>query len=73
MWHIWKIPDVHTGLWWADPIGKIPCGRPRYKWEDNVKMDLQKVGWDGTDRTDLSQDRYKWWMLVNAVMNLLVP
>jgi hypothetical protein len=55
------------------PEGKRPLGRPRHRWEDNIKMDLQKVGCGGMDWTGLAQDRDKWRALVNAVMNLQVP
>jgi len=46
-----------------------PLGRPRHRWEDNIKMDLQKVGWRGMDLIDLAQNGDKWQALVNAVMN----
>jgi hypothetical protein len=52
--------------------GRRPLGRPRRRWEDNVKMDLQ-VGWGGMDWIDMAQDRDRWRALVNAVMNLRVP
>jgi len=55
------------------PGGKIPLGRPRRRWEDNIKMDLQEVGCGGMDWIDLAQDRDRWRALVNAVMNLRVP
>jgi len=55
------------------PEGKRPFGRPRHRWEDSIKMDLQEVGCGGMDRTDLAQDRDRWWSLVNVVMNLWVP
>ena len=53
--------------------GKKPLGRPRHKWEDNIKMDLQEVGCDGMDWIDLAWDRERWWALVSTVMNLRVP
>ena len=53
--------------------GKIPLGKPRRRWEDNIKMVLQKVGFGSMDWIELAQDRDKWWGLVNAVMNLRVP
>ena len=55
------------------PEGQRPLGRPRRRWEDNIKMDLQKVGCGGMDWIELAQDRNRWRALVNAVMNLRVP
>jgi hypothetical protein len=55
------------------PEGKRPLGRPRLIWEDNIKMDLQKVGSEGMDLIDVAQDRDRWRALVNAVMNFRVP
>ena len=54
------------------PEGKRPLGRPRRRWEDNIKMDFQEVEW-GMDWIELAQDRDRWRALVNAVMNLRVP
>ena len=47
------------------PEGKIPHGRPRHRWEDNIKMALQEVGFRGRDWTMLVQDMDRWWALVN--------
>jgi len=55
------------------PEGKIPFGRPRRRWEDNIRMDLQEIIFVGTDWIKLAQDRDRWSALVNAVMNLRVP
>jgi hypothetical protein len=55
------------------PVGKRPLRRPRHRWEDNIKMDLQEVGCGGMDWIDLAQYRDRWRALVNAVMNLRVP
>ena len=55
------------------PEGKRPLGIPRRRWEDNIKMDLQEVGCGGMDWIKLAQDRDRWWVLVNVVMNLRVP
>jgi hypothetical protein len=54
------------------PEGKRPLGRPRCRWEDNIKMDLKKVRCGGMDWIGLAQDRDRWRALVNSVMNLRV-
>ena len=54
------------------PEGKRPLGKPRRRWEDNIKIDLREVGGCG-DWMELAQDRDKWRALVNTVMNLRVP
>ena len=53
--------------------GKRPLRRPRRKWEDNIKMELQEVECGGMDWIELAKDRDRWWALVTAVMNLRVP
>jgi hypothetical protein len=55
------------------PEGRRPLERPRHRWEGNIKMDLQEVGWGGMDWINLAQDRDRWRALVNAVMILRVP
>jgi hypothetical protein len=55
------------------PEGKRPLGRPRHIWEDNIKMDLQKVGAGRGDWMELAQDRDRWWALVGTVRNFRVP
>jgi hypothetical protein len=54
------------------PEGKRPLGRPRRRWEDNIKVYLQEVG-GGGDWMELAQDRDRWRALVNKVMNFRVP
>jgi len=54
------------------PEGKRPLGRPRRKWEDNIRMDLQDVGYGDMDWIELAQDRDKWLALLNEI-NLRVP
>jgi hypothetical protein len=53
--------------------GRIPLGRPRRRWEDNIKMDLWEIGFGDVDWIHLAQDRDRWRALVNTVMNLRVP
>jgi hypothetical protein len=55
------------------PEGKRPLGRPRRRWLDNIKMNVLEIGWGGVDWIGLAQERDKWRVLVNAVMNLGVP
>ena len=55
------------------PEGKRPLGRPRRRWGDNIKMDLQGVGRGWEDWMELAQDRDRWRALVSTVMNLGVP
>jgi hypothetical protein len=55
------------------PEEKRTHGRPKHRWEDNIKTDLREIGWGGMDCIDLAQDRDQWRALVNTVMNLRVP
>ena len=55
------------------PEEKRPLERPRRRWEDNIKMDLQEVGAGCEDWMELAQDRDRWRALVSTVMNLRVP
>jgi len=61
------------GVLVGKPEGRRPLGRPRHRWEENMKMDLQEVGCGGMDWIELAQDRDRWRTLVNAVMKLRVP
>ena len=55
------------------PQGKRPHGRPRHRWEDNIKTDLQEVGCEGVDWIELARDRNWWRAFVNEVMDPRVP
>jgi hypothetical protein len=55
------------------PEGRRPLGRPRRRWDDNIKLDLREIGLGDVDWIDLAQDRDRWWGLVNTVMSLRVP
>jgi len=57
----------------GETVGKRPLERPRRRWEDNIKMDLQEVGCGGMDWIELIQEKDKWRELVNVAMNLRVP
>ena len=63
-----KRRGIYTGFCWENLRE-----RPRHRWEDIIKMDLQEVRCEGMDWMKLSHDRDGWWALVNAVMNLQVP
>lgn len=52
---------------------KRPLWTPRYRWKHNINIYMKEIGWEGVDWMDLAQDRYKWWAVVNAMMNLQVP
>jgi len=55
------------------PEGRRPLGRPRHRWEDNIRMDLREGGCGRVDWMELAQDRDRWRALVGAVMNFRVP
>ena len=67
--HVWRKGEVLVGK----PEGKRPLGRPRHRWEDNIKMDLEEVVRGCGDWMELAQDWDWWWALVSTVMNLRVP
>jgi hypothetical protein len=54
-------------------VGKIPLGRPRCRWVDNIRMDLVEAGWGDVDWIGLAQDWDMWRALVNSLLNLPVP
>jgi hypothetical protein len=56
----------------GSPEGKRPLGRPRRRWEDNIKLDLREIGIDGANWIRLAQDRFQRWAFVRTVMNLRV-
>jgi hypothetical protein len=55
------------------PEGTRPLGRPARRWEDNIKINLREIGWDGMDWINLAQDKDRWLALMNTVMDLRVP
>jgi hypothetical protein len=55
------------------PEGNRPLGRPRLRWEDNIKIDIQEVGCGGVDWIELAQDWDSWRALVNEITNLRLP
>jgi len=74
-WHVARMGErtgVYRVFFGGELEGKRPLGRPRRRWEDNIKMDLQEVVCGVMDWIELAQDRDRWRALVNAVMNLRV-
>jgi hypothetical protein len=57
-------------------VGKLKGGKPlsklRLRWQDGIKMDLREMGWEGVEWIHLTQDRDRWWVLMNMVMNLWI-
>jgi hypothetical protein len=72
MWHAWG-EEVFYRILIGRPEGKRPLGRPRRRWERNIKMDLREIGINGVNWIHLAQDRVQWRACVNTVMNLRVP
>jgi hypothetical protein len=68
----WKDRGVHRVLV-GKPEEKRPLGRPRRRWEDNIKIDLQEIGGGREDRMELAQDRDRWRALLSTVRNFRVP
>jgi len=68
---VWERGETYTWFWWGN-LRKSPLGRPRRRWEDNIKMDFQEGGCGCVDCNELVQDRDSWRDLVNAVMKLRV-
>ena len=73
MWHIWVMRGGVYRFLLVKPEGRRPLGRPRRRWVDNIRMDLQEVGCGYMDWIGLAQDRDRWRTVVSAVMNLRVP
>jgi hypothetical protein len=65
--------EACTGFWWENPRERDHLKDPGVRQEDNIKMDIQEVGWDGMEWTDLARDVDRWRALVNRVMKLRVP
>jgi hypothetical protein len=73
MWHAWGTGEVFTGVLVWRSEGKRPLGRPRLRWEDNIKLNLRVIGIDGANCIRLGQNRLQWRAFVSTVMNLRVP
>jgi hypothetical protein len=64
---------VCTGCWWGNLRERRPLGRPRHRWQDNIKRDLEEVGGGRGDWMERAQDRDRWRELVSTIMNFRVP
>jgi hypothetical protein len=73
MWRAWGEVRSAYNILVERPEGRRPLGRPRRRWEDNMKMDLWEIGFWDVDWIHLAQDRDRWRAVVNTVMNLRVP
>jgi hypothetical protein len=74
-WHVARMGEARGAynILVRMPEGRRPLGRPRRRWEDNIKMDLREIGFGDVDLIHWAQDRDRWRALVNTVMNLRVP
>jgi hypothetical protein len=73
MLHACERGEVFYRILVGRPEGKRPLGRPRRRWEDDIKLDLRMIGIDGATWIQLVQDRVQWRGFMNMIMNLLVP
>jgi hypothetical protein len=73
--HVARMGEVRSAynILFGRPEGRRPLGRPRRRWEDNIRMDLREIGFGDVDWIHLAQDRDTWRAAVNTVMNLWVP
>jgi hypothetical protein len=68
-----EMGEICTIFWLEETEGKRPFGRPRHRWEDNIRMALREMRWEVVDWILLAQGRDQWRAVVNTVMNLRVP
>jgi len=71
MWRVWVRRGGCIGSWWGNRRER-PLGRPRHRWEENIRIDLQEVGCEYMDWMELAQYRDKWRTLVSVIMNLRI-
>ena len=71
--HVARMEEGMSAFLTGKPTGKRPLGRPRRRWEDNIRMDLEEIGINAGNWVDSAQDRNYWRALVNAALNLRVP
>jgi hypothetical protein len=73
--HVGRLGEMRSAykILVGKPEGKRPLGRPKRRWEDNIKMNLRKINFEDVDLIHLAQDRDRWRALVNTLMNLKFP
>ena len=71
--HVTRMKEGRSAFKILTGTGKRPMGRPRRRWEDNIRMDLEEIGINAGNWVDSAQDRDYWRALVNAALNLRVP
>ena len=64
---------MHTGFWWGNLREKDLLGRPRCRWEDNIKVYVKKIVREGVKCIDLTKNGDRQWVLVNTVVNFRIP
>ena len=74
-WHVVRMEEDRSAfkILTGKPTGKKPLGRPRRRWEDNIRMDLKEIGRNAGNLIVSAQDRDYWRALVNAALNFRVP
>jgi len=73
MWHVWGQIQVAYKVLVGRTDVKKPLGRTSRRWEYNIKMRVQQVGWRSMEWIDMAEDSESWWTFVNAVMNVQAP
>ena len=53
MWHVWGRGEMHIGFWWGSLRGRGLLGRPRRRWDDNIRIDVKEIGWENVNWVDL--------------------
>ena len=69
---VYRLPNVIRVVtlgWMRQPEGQRQLSRSRYNWKENIKLDHKAIGWEVVDWINLAQDRYKWWTVVNMIMD----
>jgi hypothetical protein len=71
--HVWVRGERFTEFFAGRPEGMRPPGKPRHRWEDNIKVDLRETGINGSNWIQLAQDRVQWQAFVSTIMTIQIP